>query len=553
MKKIFSNYWPILVILALSSLIVWPLFLPGFFSHHDDLQVMRIFEMRKCLEDFQIPCRWTPDLGFGNGYPLFNYYNVFPYYIGAIASFILGFIGSAKLLFFIVGAGAGFSMYFLAKELFGTYPALLTAILYMFAPYRALDIYVRGALTESFSIAIVPLIFYFALKLGKDSRKKFMLGLSLSFAAFLTSHNILILLFLPVIVLILFIWFWKRNLKTIKSLIFAIFLGFGLSAFFVFPAFLERNLVQIDNLVRLELNFRGHFVSLYQLFLDRSWGYGASFSGTGDTISFQIGWPHFFLVIASILSIPFIKKVNRRSLVLYLAILVIFILSVFMTHIRSAFIWEYIEILKFTQFPWRFLSVVIFSASLLGGFFVYNLKTSLSKIITIIFIIITVAFNWSYFKPQKFFLNLTDKEKLSGQLWQMQQKSAILDYLPLQSTEPLEPAPNNPIISGDAQIEFFKNRSNSWQLETRVSKVSTIEVPVFDFPNWQVFVNGAKVDHSNKNYLGRIEFTLSPGEYRVEGKFGNTLIRTFSNTISFISIIIIIFMAFYGKTRKTNL
>src|SRR3989344_6396572 len=131
-KKFILNFWPFFLLLLFTTLIAWPLFLPGFFSHHDDLQVMRIFEMRKCLEDLQIPCRWVPDMGFGNGYPLFNYYNVFPYYIGAISSPVLGFIGSAKLLFFIAVALAGVSMYLLAEELFGTYPALLATTLYMF-------------------------------------------------------------------------------------------------------------------------------------------------------------------------------------------------------------------------------------------------------------------------------------------------------------------------------------------------------------------------------------------------------------------------------------
>src|SRR3989338_10299612 len=131
MKKTLVK-WPVLLILVLSALIAWPVFFPGYFSHHDDLQVMRIFEMRKCIEDFQIPCRWVPDLGFGNGYPLFNYYSVFPYYIGGIASYFLGFIGSAKLLFFISAALAGTSMFLFGRGLFGTYPALTSATLYMF-------------------------------------------------------------------------------------------------------------------------------------------------------------------------------------------------------------------------------------------------------------------------------------------------------------------------------------------------------------------------------------------------------------------------------------
>lgn len=556
-RKFILNRWsffPWLILLVFTALIAWPIFLPGYFSHHDDLQVMRIFEMRKCMGDLQIPCRWVPDMGFGNGYPLFNYYNVFPYYIGAIGSYFLGFIGSAKLLFFITLSLAGVSMYLLARELFGAYPALLAAALYMFAPYRALDIYVRGAVAESFSIAIIPLIFYFARKLIKEDLLRFRIGLALSFAAFLTSHNIMTLIFSPVIFIILLIWFWKREFTVVKSLTLYLLLGFGLAAFFVIPAFLERNLVQIDNLVRFDLDFRGHFVTLYQLFLDRSWGYGASSPGIGNTISFQIGWPHYFLVIASLFSLLIMKRKEGRRLILYVALLVIFIVALFMTHVRSAFIWEKIGILRFTQFPWRFLAVAVFSSSLLGGFFVYNLKAPLGKAVTVALIIITIVLNWSYFKPYQFIPNLTDKEKLSGQMWEIQQKAAILDYLPIHSLEPLEPAPNKPIIvQGNVDIKNFENKSNRWKFEANVSDSSVVEIPVFDFPNWQVFVNGNKVEHSNKNYLGRISFTLSPGNYLVSGKFENTLIRTISNIISLISILIIIFIPFYGKIRKTNI
>ena len=168
MRNMLLKYWPILLILALSALVVWPLFLPGYFSHHDDLQVMRIFEMRKCIEDFQIPCRWVPDMGFGNGFPLFNYYGVFPYYIGAILSFAFGFIGAAKSLFFIVLLMGGITMYLLGEKIGGKWVGLTSGILYLFAPYRSLDAYVRGAISESFALAIIPLVFYFGLRLAKE-------------------------------------------------------------------------------------------------------------------------------------------------------------------------------------------------------------------------------------------------------------------------------------------------------------------------------------------------------------------------------------------------
>ena len=173
MKKFFHNNWSLILIFTLSVLVVWPILMPGYFSHHDNLQAMRIFEMRRCFADFQIPCRWVPDMGFGNGYPLFNFYGPLSYYLGAVASFLLGYIWSAKLLFFLPLVFGGLGMYFLGKELFGKIPGTVSAILYLFAPYRALDSYVRGAVGESFALAIIPLVYYLYLRLIKTKEKKY--------------------------------------------------------------------------------------------------------------------------------------------------------------------------------------------------------------------------------------------------------------------------------------------------------------------------------------------------------------------------------------------
>ncbi len=551
LKKIIKDNLSLIFLFSLTIFIIWPIFLPGYFSHHDDLQVMRIFEMRKCFADFQIPCRWVPDMGFGNGYPLFNYYNVLPYYIGGLASLILGFIGSAKLLFLIALILATFSMYLFVKEWLGIYPALLASVLYTFAPYRALDIFVRGAISESFAIAIVPLIFYFGLRLTRENKIKSRLGLSLSFAAFLTSHNVMTLLFSPVIVLFFIIWYFKRNLVLVRSVLLSLLLGFGLSAFFMIPAFLERNLVQIENLVKADFNFRAHFVTLYQLFLDRSWGYGASSSGIGDTISFQIGWPHVIIAGFFPLVLILLNKKNIKTVVLSIVIFLIFVLSIFMTHNKSAFIWEGIGILRFAQFPWRFLSLSIFTSSLLGGLLVYSLRDLFAKMATIILIVITVYLNWGYFKPNIFFLNLSDREKLSGQLWQEQQRASIFDYLPIGAIEPKEPASNKPMIdSGNTEVLYFKEKSNSWEGKFNVKSESLIELPIYDFPNWKVYEENKEVQHTSSDYLGRIVFKLKPGQHSLSGKLTDTNVRVVSNWITILSGALIVYIFYHEKNRK---
>lgn len=568
MKKIILKHWALITLLLSLSLMVWPLVLPGYFSHHDDLQVMRIFEMRRCWQDLQIPCRWVPDMGYGNGFPLFNYYSAFPYYIGSLFSFAVGYIGAAKLLFFIPFVLGALAMYFLGRELFGHVGGFTAGILYSFAPYHALDGYVRGAVAESFGIALIPLVFYFSLKLIRQNNIFQLLGLSLSLAAFLTSHNIMTLFFIPILLLWILYWLVIEKFHHLLPLIFSLVLGLGLAAFFIIPAYGEKSLVRTDTLTRMDLNYRAHFATVKQLLFTRFWGYGSSTPGPNDTISFQVGWPHWWLAIVAVITafIVFLSKkispsvaknlkvIPKKEIILIGFLFMIFSGSLFMMHNKSAFIWEKFSILSYAQFPWRFLSVTAFSISLLGAFLVSVFKNRGQLGVVIVVCGLTIGLNWSFFRPEKFDFSLTDQQKLSGVLWEEQSKAAVLDYLPVTAAEPKEPAPEKPLVrSGQAVVSNLNNYSNSWQFKVQVLKPSVIDVPVFDFPGWQVKVNGIASSHLSENYMGRISFQLDPGNYEVVGNFTNTPIRSLSNIISLLSILIVLILLSYGKIKKINI
>lgn len=553
MREIVSRYWHLILLVLLSGLITWPVFLPGYFSHHDDLQVMRIFEMRKCWQDLQIPCRWVPDMGYGNGFPLFNYYGVFPYYIGAFLSLFLGFLNSAKALFFIPLVMGGFSMYFLANALLGRIPAVFAAVLFLFAPYRALDSYTRGAIAESFSIAVAPLVFYFGLKLAKNMSRLNFLGFVLTLGAFLTMHNIMTLFFTPILLAWMVYWMIAEKPQILKYLMGAI-LGFGAAAYFLLPSFFEKGLVQTDSLTKLELDFRAHFITLKQLFFHREWGYGASFPGYEDTISFQIGWPHWWLVallvtaalILKLMKKQFLFSKLRKDFLIILFWFLSFSIGVFMSHSRSSVVWELFPILHFAQFPWRFLSIIILSASLLGGYFLNIFSRKYQLYIFLFGVLLIVALNIGFFKPMQHY-GSSDSEKLSGNQWENQIKAGVKDYLPTNVPEPKEPAPSIPqIIKGKGEIKNFVKRSNRWTFTAVVEKDARIEVPVFDFPRWEVSVNGRKIDYSNDNYLKRVSLNLPIGEYQITGVFKNTPVRNIGNAISIVSFVFLASFLKYG-------
>ncbi len=547
-RSFLTKNWQIVLVIALGLFVAWPLFVPGYFSHHDDLQIMRIFEMRRCFSDLQIPCRWVPDMGYGNGFPLFNFYGPFPYYLGAIVSFLGSYIFSAKVLFFLATAGGGITMYLLVKEFTDKNSAMVASALFLLAPYRALDAYVRGALSELFSISLVPLVLFLFYRLIKKPKPFYFAASCLALAGFLTTHNIMTILFLPVIVIWFVYWLFSQRFKTAKHLILAFILGIVVAAFFVLPAFLEKSLVQTEALTRFELDFRAHFVTLEQLFLDRAWGYGASILGPKDGISFQIGWPQWWLGLLSLV-VVFTAK-DRKLRILTLGLFALLVFSLFMTHNRSAFIWERIGILKYFQFPWRFLSLSIFTSSVLGGIVVFNLNKRWRVPATVFIIAFSFLFNWEYFKPKEFYYSLKDNEKLGGTLWEEQQKGAILDYLPKTALEPREKAPPGPyVVAGAGVLKNFVNKSNQFSFSAEVKNSAQIEVPVFYFPEWRVFVDGKEVAVSYQNHLGRIGISLEAGSHSVEGRLGNTPLRTVANIVSGVSLIAL-FVLLYGKNKK---
>src|SRR4051812_2465578 len=107
-----------LIGLVLTLTLLWPLFAAPYFSHHDDVQWIRLYEMDKCFKDFQIPCRWVPDLGGEYGYPLFNYYAPLPYYIGEFFYFFTHqLLISAKLMFALPFIGCFVFMYLFARKI----------------------------------------------------------------------------------------------------------------------------------------------------------------------------------------------------------------------------------------------------------------------------------------------------------------------------------------------------------------------------------------------------------------------------------------------------
>ena len=159
LAKLFHHrfFWPTLLIILIIPTFSF-LLKPGlYWNMHDDMQMIRQMEMEKCFKDGQIPCRWTPDLGYGYGYPLFNFYPPLPYLAGQIfRSLGFSFVTTVKLSAILLITLSALAMYLLASDLTGPLGGFLAGLFYTYAPYHAVNIYIRGAMNEAWASVFFP-------------------------------------------------------------------------------------------------------------------------------------------------------------------------------------------------------------------------------------------------------------------------------------------------------------------------------------------------------------------------------------------------------------
>src|SRR3990172_4333807 len=362
----------ILTIPAISSLLK-----PGYFPMHDDMQAMRLYQMDKCIKDGQIPCRWVPDMGYGYGYPQFNYYSPLPYY--SMEGFhLLGFsyLDSVKVFFVLTVLISAWGMYLLGSALWGEKGGFLSALFYIYLPYRAVDMYVRGAVGELSALSILPFAFLYSYRIV-EGKKNFVLGFAIAVSPLFTSHNITAIMIIPFFI----VWIllvnkkqgkWLPSREILKNLLLGLFWCLVISSFFILPAWFEKNLVHIESLIGGYFNYVSHFVGLRTLIFSNYWGYGFSEAGSYDEINLSVGFLQFIFAFIGLFGLWISKKVKEFNLAIFLMITVFF--SLFMIHPKSAIIWRSLPILEYFQFPWRFLLISGFLISLLAGATIFLVK-----------------------------------------------------------------------------------------------------------------------------------------------------------------------------------
>lgn len=526
--KFFRKHFGLFFIITFSIFSIIPFLNTGFFPMHDNVQVARVYEMEKALRNFQFPVRWVTDFGYGYGYPIFNFYAPLPYYLGGFLMLAgLDALVATKVMMIAGVIIAGITMYMLAREFWGELGGVVAGLFYMFAPYHAVQIYVRGSVGEFWAYAFLPLVFLGIYKLFRHSGSKVIwegviIG-SVGFAGVVLSHNLTALMIVPFVLclgLVLSVIAWRKKKLFIIYYLLFIILGLLLSAFYWLPAIAEMKYTNVESQVGGGADFRDHFVCMYQLW-DSPWGFGGSSPGCTDGLSFRIGKLHILSVLLTFLLALFaLQKGKKRLGVVILSILGLGF-SIFLMLENSRFVWESIPAMAFIQYPWRFLALASFFASIISGGAAWYSQTISGRIwqwSPLVLVGLLFYFNLKHFQPQTIYQ--ASASDFTNKMYLNWTASKISDeYMPKGFKKP-----KSPDEIPQKKIEVIGEQT---------------KVNIAYFPAWKIYLNGE--GKSYKVGSDGIYLDLPKGNYELNAVFRQTPIEAAANILSIFGVLVAIF------------
>lgn len=549
-----KKFLPLALVLVLSVFAIFPLFGTGFFRIHDDTQIARVQEMALSLRDGQLPVRWVNDLGYGFGYPIFNFYGPLAYYFGGLfVIFGLSPLVATKIVFALALVFCGVSMYALASRFWGKMGGVLASIFYVYAPYHALDAYVRGALGELWAISFVPLVFLGVYEVFVGNNVGIFIG-SLGLAAMIVSHNLTAIIIVPTLMIMIFLLtpFSSQKIRFLSGVAVLLIIGAGLSSFYWLPSVGEMNFTKVSGQIGGGADFRDHFVYLDQLWAS-PWGFGGSAPGRLDGMSFMAGKIHLIAVaICFPLALFFYLKKRHKAFFTIICGLILLFLSLFMITDKSMFIWASIKPMAYVQYPWRYLLSITFFASFLAGSLACApfAKKEWRFLAFTLLLLVVIGYNKKYFNTPNYYEVENGKLSLNDIKWRISRISD--EYLPKDFVVPVDfgkiPASRVEIISGKGKISNLLENSKKISFSLFADTDLEAKINIAYFPGWEIADNGVSADFVLEE--GRVVVDFSPGWHNVELYFVNTRIRKIGNFTSLLSMgLLALFMLKFRNGR----
>lgn len=520
------------------------------FQFHDETQGARVQEFTYNIQYGMIPPRIAPHFSFHLGYPVFNFYAPFSYWVTSSLHILgLDVADSLKMSFLLAVVVAFIGMYAFLRLYFRFAPSLLGAVLYVASPWLAAEIFVRGNLGEVWFWGLFPLALYAIYEM--DEYKSPFIFATTVFILFctLTVHNIFSLLFLPIAAV--YMWIIGNKIKNYIGLLLALLL----SSYFLLPVIAESTLTYARE-VATQTKYNDHFLCVKQLWSAPFWGFGGSAPGCmNDGMAFMVGKTQIILgFIGIILFLVFVvyslkkppKKKNGHNFKIYSAVLFLTLISLFLTTEQSKLIWDFFKpVLSLFQFPWRFMFFIVFGLSFFSTYLANKIKHPAAVIlITIIGLFVLISTSKYFYKTQ-IAKSEYNTQYLSDDYIRQSVAYKIPEYLPKTANYKIWRQFENSTLQTGTLIKGLDGKQSTTEQNEAFNKFGQTNSEKFllnihYMPYWKIRINNIVYIPDKFDTLGRPYVTALPGNKTIEIEYKQTHIEIVSNIITVMTFLILV-------------
>ena len=545
-EKEIINY--ILIIIA-SIIISIPLANKNLNIYRDDgiQHICRIIGTEQTLADKQFLPMIMSNLCNNFGYSWNIFYSPLTAYMSVVFRiFNFSYVNCLKLCMFVIVLLSGITMYKFALRITKNKKlATLASIIYILAPYRITDMYIRTALAELASFIFIPIVFEGLYIIVNEEKKSYKLALGA--AGLILTHQVIAMYTAIICFVYLIVFFKKLKSKTVLKNI-----GVNLLFCILMTSFYWVGLLQHYFSTSYEVFVPGRMEREEVLIF-----YKAKFSqlfitSSEQTMIYAIG---LLSVIGLVLTPISYKKIPEEYKKTYMFFLITGIVLIGMT--LKIFPFEKLpQALTMLQFTFRlFTFTSFFFAFVVATNFailIKNFKTLDIVVLLTISILLLVPYK------SKLDFNLKDNEerlingvRITENTGRVHAGMASMEYLPTKAFKNLKYIANRKdevivLDNNEAVIsDYTKQASNMNCKISNINKETTIELPYIYYLGYRVYADGQEIKYTESDN-GFIQINIAK-DSQIKVKYLGTNEMLISYAVSIISFATIIVLNHKNK------
>ena len=467
------------------------------------------------------------------------------------------FTNCLKIFMFAVTLLSGITMYtFMMNVTKNKNVSLLSSILYVLAPYRITDMYIRIAVAELASFVFIPIIFDGLYSVLKEEKLSF--KLIWGTVGLILTHTVITMY--TAIICLLYLVF---NIKKLKSIKVIRILVISLVCILLITSFYWVGLLQHHNATSYEVFVPGRMEVGNKLEYYKTEFYQLFYTNKDQTMIYAIG---LVTVLGLVLTPIALKNVEKDYKGTYVLFLIFGIILTIMT--LTFFPFEKLpSIFKMIQFTFRLYEFTAFFFAFVAGinYGIIIKKFKISDVIVLA--VISTLLLIPYKSKLEYELSTNEDRLIEGvrvteNTGRVHAGMASMEYLPSKAFKVLNTYIANrkdePIImSGEAEIlNYNKNGTNlEFELANMKSKKEadnqnnkteaelTIELPYIYYLGYRVYANGGEIEYAESDN-GFVQIKINPALYeqnvKINVRYTGTNEMIVASAISIISAMIIV-------------